>query len=163
MVSRKTLQVRFHSTPKNLASAQINLISSFIFFFFFFSNTFFPFFFRVVDIFPPINDARLSKDAPIIVMLPGLRCHSQDLPGTTLVRRALAYGMRSITVNRRGHTPNTPLKSPRWSLFGDVDDLEQVYWKLKDIFPSSIFFLCGLSSGCALVISGLGIMMLIMY
>eukprot|EP00615_Pteridomonas_danica_P012783 CAMPEP_0114338818 /NCGR_PEP_ID=MMETSP0101-20121206/7295_1 /TAXON_ID=38822 ORGANISM="Pteridomonas danica, Strain PT" /NCGR_SAMPLE_ID=MMETSP0101 /ASSEMBLY_ACC=CAM_ASM_000211 /LENGTH=327 /DNA_ID=CAMNT_0001471537 /DNA_START=203 /DNA_END=1183 /DNA_ORIENTATION=- len=109
-----------------------------------------------MDIFPPINDSQLPRDAPLILLLPGLRCHSQDLPGTTFVRRAFAYGMRCVTINRRGHTPGVPLKSPRWSLFGDIDDLEQSYWKLKEIFPNSPFFLCGFSSGTALVIHGLG-------
>ena len=132
-----------------------------------------------VDIFPALGDAvLLPPSAPVIVFAPGLRCHSQDLPGTTPVRRALAGGFRSVVVNRRGHTPGQPLAAPRWNLFGDVDDLEQVYWELRDLLSSvrrtdegggacggdgggcdgaPPLFLCGLSSGCGLVVNALGV------
>ena len=114
-----------------------------------------------LDIFPPLDDPSLPADAPVLFIAPGLRCHSQDMPGNSLVRVARGKGFRSVVVNRRGHTPEGPhslLKSPRWNLFGDVDDLEQVYWHVKEkLLPRRTpLFLEGISSGCAVVIAGVG-------
>jgi predicted alpha/beta-fold hydrolase len=128
-----------------------------------------------LDIFPPFDydddgydddvDSSTSeyaknfnKSSPVILFAPGLRCYSQDMPGNSIVRRAYAMGIRSIVVNRRGHTPNQPLKSPRWNLFGDVDDMEQVYWYIKDqhlVTHDTAFFLYGVSSGTAVTVTSL--------
>ena len=81
-----------------------------------------------------VSDRGFNRSSPIILYAPGLKCHSQDLPGTSIVRRAYEAGFRSIVVNRRRHTPNSKLSSPRWNLFGDVDDMEQVYWYIKNTF-----------------------------
>lgn len=128
-----------------------------------------------LDIFPPLilknndnnNDNNnnldqhtfynFSNSAPVILFLPGLRCHSQDLPGNSIVRTMYGKGFRSIVINRRGHTPNTLLKAPRWNLFGDVDDLEQVYWYTKNtlIDLHTPMFLHGISSGTATLVSAL--------
>lgn len=121
-----------------------------------------------LDIFPPINHSSnpaavrsmggLPVDAPAILFAPGLRCHSQDLPGTSVVRACYKAGFRAVVVNRRGHTPKRKLRSPRWSLFGDIDDMEQVYWHVRDeLLPGAPLFLDGLSSGSAVVIDGLGV------
>jgi hypothetical protein len=53
------------------------------------------------------------------------------MPGNMIIRLLWAAGIRTVAINRRGHTPDQPLKAPRWNLFGDVDDLEQVYWHVK--------------------------------
>jgi len=116
-----------------------------------------------LDIFPPFQDfnsefnQNFNKSSPIIFFMPGLRCYSQDMPGNMIIRRAYAEGFRSLVVNRRGHTPGVPLKAPRWNLFGDVDDLEQVYWHIKTNFldPNTPIFLHGTSSGTAVVVSAL--------
>ena len=118
-----------------------------------------------IDIFPPFDShdkqsylyRGFNRSSPIILYAPGLKCHSQDLPGTSIVRRAYEAGFRSIVVNRRGHTPNSKLSSPRWNLFGDVDDMEQVYWYIKNTFvdKDTPFFLHGISSGTALGITAL--------
>ena len=86
-----------------------------------------------IDIFPPFDShdeqshlyRGFNRSSPIILYAPGLKCHSQDLPGTSIVRRAYEAGFRSIVVNRRSHIPNSKLSSPRWNLFGGVDDMEQ--------------------------------------
>ena len=120
----------------------------------------------VLDIFPPFSDdgdkdddesSAFSRSSPVILFTPGLRCHSQDLPGNSILRALYGKGFRSIVVNRRGHTPGTRLRAPRWNLFGDVDDMEQVYWHVKRhlINIHTPMFLHGISSGTALVVSAL--------
>lgn len=114
-----------------------------------------------LDIFPPFDSDEyadhFNRSSPVILFAPGLRCHSQDLPGNSIIRRAFGAGFRSIVVNRRGHTPNQRLKSPRWNLFGDVDDLEQVYWFIKNnlVTYDTPFFLHGISSGTAVTVTAL--------
>lgn len=115
-----------------------------------------------LDVFPPFDDKEnqypeFHAGSPIIFFSPGLRCNSQDLPGTMIVRRAFGDGFRSVVVNRRGHTPDMKLQAPRWNLFGDVDDLEQVYWHVQEELaaPHTPFFLHGISSGTATVVSAL--------
>jgi len=116
-----------------------------------------------LDIFPPLQDVdshynqQFNDTSPIIFFAPGLRCYSQDLPGQMLMRKAYAEGFRSIVVNRRGHTPGVPLKSPRWSLFGDISDMEQVYWHVKNQLagPNTAFFFHGISSGTAVTVTAL--------
>ena len=69
------------------------------------------------------------------------------------------YGekFRSVVINRRGHTPHQKLQAPRFNLFGDVDDLEQVYWHIQQQWaaPHTPFFLHGISSGTSVVVSAL--------
>ena len=115
-----------------------------------------------LDIFPPMMDSSqysvgFNKSSPVILYAPGLQSHSQDLPGNSIVRKAFGAGFRSIVVNRRGHTPNQRLKSPRWNLFGDVDDLEQVYWYIKRelVTNDTAFFLHGISAGTAITVTAL--------
>jgi predicted alpha/beta-fold hydrolase len=117
-----------------------------------------------LDIFPPLdgndnsNSSASSSSMPVVLFSPGLRCHSQDLPSNSIIRAIYGKGFRSVVVNRRGHTPNQRLRAPRWNLFGDVDDLEQVYWHVKHNLledPNAPVFLHGISSGCAVVVSAL--------
>ena len=113
-----------------------------------------------LDIFPPFDSSQypeFNKSSPVILYAPGLQSHSQDLPGNSIVRKAFGAGFRSIVVNRRGHTPNQRLKSPRWNLFGDVDDLEQVYWYIKRelVTNDTAFFLHGISAGTAITVTAL--------
>ena len=111
-----------------------------------------------LDIFPPLSEdlGSFNANSPIILFSPGLTCHSQDLPGNMIVRRAYEMGFRSAIINRRGHTPQQKLQSPRWNVFGDIDDLEQAYWFLKrQVAPHTAFFLHGISSGTAVVVSAL--------
>jgi predicted alpha/beta-fold hydrolase len=129
-----------------------------------------------LDVFPPFDDDGVEPPAggtaaagakkfgkgfntssPVIIFSPGLRCHSQDLPGTMIVRKAYEKGFRSIVFHRRGHTVDQPLSSPRWNLFGDVNDLEQVYWHIKNglLSPNTPIFLHGISSGTAVTVTAL--------
>jgi len=104
------------------------------------------------------NTTNFTRTSPIIFFQPGLRSHSQDLPGNMIVRRAYAEGFRSVVVNRRGHTPGRRLKAPRFNFFGDVEDFEQVYWYVKHELagPNTPLFLHGISSGTAVTVSSLG-------
>lgn len=94
-----------------------------------------------LDIFPPLTDdspysTNFNKSSPIILFQPGLRCHSNDL-------------------HRRGLIQ--PLKNPRLNIFGDVDDLEQVYHFIKRelVTQDTPFFLHGISAGTAVTVSAL--------
>eukprot|EP00549_Striatella_unipunctata_P001205 CAMPEP_0118682092 /NCGR_PEP_ID=MMETSP0800-20121206/5302_1 /TAXON_ID=210618 ORGANISM="Striatella unipunctata, Strain CCMP2910" /NCGR_SAMPLE_ID=MMETSP0800 /ASSEMBLY_ACC=CAM_ASM_000638 /LENGTH=542 /DNA_ID=CAMNT_0006578461 /DNA_START=1488 /DNA_END=3116 /DNA_ORIENTATION=+ len=120
-----------------------------------------------LDIFPSLdydnnnddnNNIKFNRSSPVILLAPGLRCYSQDLPGNTFIRLAYSKGFRSIVVNRRGHTPNRKLKAPRWNLLGDFFDMDQVYWHVKTELlqnNDAPMFLWGISSGSAVVIAGL--------
>ena len=117
-----------------------------------------------LDIFPPLDETASKKypqfnaSSPVIVFSPGLRCDSQDMPGTSLIRLAYGAGFRSIVVNRRGHI--YPLQAPRWNLFGDVSDMEQVYWFIQEqlgLDEHTPLFWHGISAGTGLTCSALGI------
>lgn len=116
-----------------------------------------------LDIFPPFDDdlqesyPHFNQSSPVILYAPGLRCHSQDLPGNSIIRKAYGAGFRSIVMNRRGHTPDMKLSSPRWNLFGDVDDMEQIYWYVKQqlVTKDAPMFLYGISSGTAITVTAL--------
>jgi len=115
-----------------------------------------------VGAFPPFEDDSLPRDAPIIFVAPGLRCHSEDMPGQTVMRAAYGAGYRTVIFNRRGHHPDPQgplLTSPRFNLFGDVDDMEQAYWHVKEKLapPGTPMFLHGISSGCAVVVRALSL------
>ena len=113
-----------------------------------------------LDIFPPFDDSQypqFNRSSPVILFEPGLRCHSQDMPGNMIIRLAFEAGFRSVAINRRGHIPGQKLKAPRWNLFGDIDDLEQTFWKVKEdmLEPNTPIFLHGISSGCAVTVTAL--------
>ncbi|GMI05012.1 hypothetical protein TrLO_g2865 [Triparma laevis f. longispina] len=113
------------------------------------------------DVFPPFDSAseypQFSTSSPVILFEPGLRCHSQDMPGNMIIRLAYEKGIRSIAINRRGHILEQLLRAPRWNLFGDIDDLEQTYWHIKEnlLDPNTPMFLHGISSGCAVTVTAL--------
>lgn len=62
-----------------------------------------------------------------------------------IIRLAYEKGIRSIAINRRGHILEQLLRAPRWNLFGDIDDLEQTYWHIKEnlLDPNTPMFLHG--------------------
>lgn len=112
-----------------------------------------------LDVFPPFHDSphgsNFNRSSPVILFAPGLRCNSQDLPGNSVIRKAFEAGFRSIVVNRRGLVQ--PLKSPRMNIFGDVDDMEQVYFYIKNelVTQDCPFFLHGISAGTSVTVSAL--------
>lgn len=113
----------------------------------------------VLSFFPPTKplasgDLALPLDAPTIIVEPGLTCTSQDVPGSSFLRLSVARGFRVIVIERRGHAQ--PLTKPRWNLFGDSDDFEQMYNRIKDKLPDAPLFWCGFSSGTKLPIEAVG-------
>ena len=131
-----------------------------------------------LDIFPPLPSIKNNKknqegndmmttdypqfnsSSPVILFAPGLRCYSQDMPGNMIIRHAYGAGFRSIVVNRRGHSPDIGLGAPRWNLFGDLYDMEQVYWFVKKqlgLAPNTPLFWHGISAGAGLTCSAIGI------
>lgn len=111
----------------------------------------------VLSYFPPVSvaaDPVLPLDAPVILFEPGLTCTAQDIPGSSLPRRAVGRGFRVVVIERRGHA--RPLQKPRWNLFGDSDDLEQIYKAVRERCPDAPFFYVGISSGSKLPIEAVG-------
>jgi len=112
-----------------------------------------------LDVFPSFGESPhgrgFNRSSPIILYAPGLRCSSQDMPGNSIIRKAYGAGFRSIVVNRRGliHA----LKRPRVNLFGDVEDMKQVYLFIRRelVTPDTPFFLYGISAGTAVSVTAL--------
>eukprot|EP00929_Paragymnodinium_shiwhaense_P006858 TRINITY_DN110810_c0_g1_i1.p1 TRINITY_DN110810_c0_g1~~TRINITY_DN110810_c0_g1_i1.p1 ORF type:complete len:483 (+),score=30.42 TRINITY_DN110810_c0_g1_i1:90-1538(+) len=97
----------------------------------------------------------LPANAPLILVEPGLTCTSQDVPGSSFLRLAISRGFRVVVVERRGHA--APLLAPRWNLFGDADDAEQIYRFVEKEFQDAPMFWIGISSGSKLIVHGLGL------
>jgi len=112
----------------------------------------------VVHYFPAVSSTSgprsLPLDAPALFIDPGLTCTAQDVPGSSLMRRAHLMGIRVVVIERRGH--HGRLGAPRFNIFGDSDDSEQIYNVVAGRLKGALFFWVGLSSGSKLVIEGLG-------
>lgn len=105
-----------------------------------------------LDFFPAVT--ALPVERPCIVVLPGLACNSQDIPGSGFLRLAAARGMRCCVVGRRGHQGK--LLSARFNVFGDEDDLEDAVKHISATLPGAPLFLYGVSSGSKLTVGCLG-------
>jgi predicted alpha/beta-fold hydrolase len=88
------------------------------------------------------------------MLLPGLCCSAQDIPGSHTVRYLKSRGYRAAVVDRRGNWRE--LRAPRFNMFGDPDDLEAAYYALKERLPNAPLFLFGVSAGAATLLAGLG-------
>jgi len=115
-----------------------------------------------LDVVPPlpVADPTASEataanwNAPLVLILPGLRGHSLDIPGQTLVRRLAVRGFRVCVLHFRAHTPGANLKHPKVSLFGHDEDVEaallflnQCYQKQQLHVPP--IYMIGVSMGTA--------------
>jgi len=101
-----------------------------------------------------VEKTKLPLSAPVIFVDPGLTCTAQDVPGSALMRLAVSRGFRVVVMERRSHA--LPLKSPRWNLFGDSEDFEEVYNIVQSKLVGAPMFWIGLSSGSKLIVEGLG-------
>jgi len=116
----------------------------------------------VINYFPPLeqraevanDECMLPLDAPAILIDGGLTCTAQDVPGSSFLRLAVTRGFRVVVLERRGHA--LPLTKPRWNLFGDSDDLEQMVHVIREKLPKAPFFWLGISSGSKLPIEAMG-------
>ena len=103
----------------------------------------------------PLSGAARSKDAaPILLMLHGLMCDANDLPGTSFVHAAIRRGWKVVVFNRPGH--RAPLETPRFSLFGDYRDLNSIVEHIKSRYPNRTLGVIGFSAGCYPAIRYLG-------
>ncbi|CAJ1332288.1 unnamed protein product [Effrenium voratum] len=102
----------------------------------------------------PFANSQLPTDAPAIIVEPGLTCTAQDVPGSSFLRRAVHHKFRVVVVERRGHCKK--LKSPRWNLFGDADDSEQIIRAVQEKLRGAPLFWIGFSSGSKLPIEAMG-------
>jgi predicted alpha/beta-fold hydrolase len=87
-----------------------------------------------------------SDAAPILLMLHGLMCDANDLPGTSFIHTAVRRGWKVVVWNRPGH--RVPLETPRFSLFGDYRDLDAVVGHIKLRYPNRTLGAIGFSAGC---------------
>lgn len=113
----------------------------------------------VINYFPPTQERQpscvsLPLNSPAVIVEPGLTCDAQDVPGSSFLRLAVTRGFRVVVVERRGH--RHPLTTPRWNLFGDSDDSEQVFNAVKRRLPDAPLFWLGISSGSKLPIEAMG-------
>lgn len=110
----------------------------------------------IVNYYPPTTgeELQLPLSAPAIFVEPGLTCDRQDVPGSSLMRLAASRGFRSVVIERRGHGQR--LRAPRWNLFGDSEDLEQVFHTVQRRLPDAPLFYIGISSGAKLIIEAVG-------
>ena len=103
----------------------------------------------------PLKGAARDDDcAPILLMLHGLMCDANDLPGTSFTYTAVERGWKVVVFNRPGH--REPLKSPRFSLFGDYRDLDAVVDHIKQRYPNRTLGVIGFSAGCYPALKYLG-------
>ena len=90
----------------------------------------------------PLKGAARDDDcAPILLMLHGLMCDANDLPGTSFTYTAVERGWKVVVFNRPGH--REPLKSPRFSL-GDYRDLDAVVDHITSVPPIALLGSSGL-------------------
>lgn len=100
----------------------------------------------------PDVPASLPKDAPIILILPGL-CGSIKGTGHT-VRAILDAGCRPVCFHSRGC--GNDLSSPCFNIFGSTDDLREAVGRLSEEYEDSPLCLYSISAGTALMVRYLG-------
>jgi predicted alpha/beta-fold hydrolase len=81
-------------------------------------------------------------------------CSSDDLPGTSFIHAAIKRGWKVVVHNRPGHS--SPLKTPRWSLFGDWRDVDVVVKHIRKKFPTRHVAAIGFSAGAFPLLKYLG-------
>ena len=91
---------------------------------------------------------------PILLFLHGLMCSSDDLPGTSFIHAAIQRGWKVVVHNRPGHS--SPLKTPRWSMFGDWRDVDVVVKHIRTKFPTRHVAAIGFSAGAFPLLKYLG-------
>merc|ERR1711964_265110 len=73
----------------------------------------------------------------------------------TIARAFTRLGGRAVVFNRRGHG-GVQLTRPRYNLFGDYNDLQEVVTHINTRFPNAKVIILGLSAGASLATSYLG-------
>ena len=96
----------------------------------------------------------LEDEPPILLFLHGLMCSSDDLPGTSFIHAAIKRGWKVVVHNRPGHLAN--LTKPRFSIFGDYEDVDIVVKHIRAKFPNRHLACIGFSAGCFPLLRYLG-------
>ena len=97
------------------------------------------------------DEASLARDAPIVLVLPGLCCHECNLPGTHLYRQLLQRPWRVSVFLKRGIA--APLRSPAVDIFGHPTDLEACVRHISARHPNAPVHIVSYSSGNGLACS----------
>lgn len=96
----------------------------------------------------PKSKHRLSDQAPIVVLVPGLTNDSRDVYARTFIEYAAEYGFRACIFNRRGYACMPFNKEdPDPITWNKMDDLDFIVHKLKGEYPSANLYLAGTSMG----------------
>ena len=116
----------------------------------------------IIDVYPSFETDK--RPLPIVILLAGLRGHSQDLPGTTLQRRFINDGRFRIVVDhRRGNAWENgdylPLTQPEFHLMGSPEDLSSSIRHMRELYPQQAKVptqICGISVGSGHLVTCLG-------
>lgn len=112
---------------------------------------------NVLDVYPPFEENQ--KALPIVMIMPGLRGHSQDCPGLSVVKRFVANKFRVVVHNRRGHTPGEQILDGSFHVCGDSDDTSCCIRTMRKKYPVLAdvpIFLFGISMGSGLSVQCIG-------
>jgi predicted alpha/beta-fold hydrolase len=97
--------------------------------------------------------ASLPRDAPVIAVMHTLTGAARDFAAFAVV--AASRGFRVAVCLRRGHL-DAPLKTPKFNLLGDCDDLDAHVAAIRDAFPRARVFGYAESAGTGLAVRHAG-------
>ena len=93
--------------------------------------------------------ASLPSDAPVVCVMHTLTGTSADF--VVLAREAAMRGFRPVVCLRRGHL-DAPLRTPKFNLLGNSDDLDVHLEAIRVKYPSAKLFGYGESAGTGLAV-----------
>mmetsp|Transcript_8179 Transcript_8179/g.13592 ORF Transcript_8179/g.13592 Transcript_8179/m.13592 type:complete len:477 (+) Transcript_8179:46-1476(+) len=104
-----------------------------------------------------VPDDKTCMDAtPILVLHHGAMCDHADLPGQDYIAPALRRGWYVCVLTRRGHA-GLKLTRPKWNFFGCPQELKRATQSILQRRPAAKLLTTGLSSGCAIVATTMGL------
>ena len=104
----------------------------------------------------PVTESKISSDnIPILVVIPGLTGHNDDLYMVSTALGAVDQEYQLVIVNHRGCS-NSKLTTPRFYCAGTTNDLEQAVDYIHSIYPKRDIFLLGFSVGANILTNYLG-------
>eukprot|EP00929_Paragymnodinium_shiwhaense_P002458 TRINITY_DN102714_c0_g1_i1.p1 TRINITY_DN102714_c0_g1~~TRINITY_DN102714_c0_g1_i1.p1 ORF type:complete len:473 (+),score=88.51 TRINITY_DN102714_c0_g1_i1:80-1498(+) len=95
----------------------------------------------------------LTAASPVVLITPGLSCHTANLPGTAIYKYVSERPWRVCVFEKRGVGPadERGLRAPVFSLFGHPSDLDIALRIISERHPEAPIHLVGYSGGNGLV------------
>lgn len=100
-------------------------------------------------------DLQLPKDAPVLILLPGLTGGSGDSYVQHAVVHAREAGIRAVVFNSRG-TSGSPVTSAQFYSASFTEDMRNVVAHVRNRYPGSLLFAAGWSLGANIMTRYLG-------